>query len=675
MKDLIPALGLFLALASPATAQRPCDAEVFRAFDFWEGRWRVEDARGLLAGYNTIRPLLDRCALEEHYTAPSGFEGRSLNLYDASRGVWHQTWRDNRGLLLVLEGGPRDGAMAMEGTTRDTTGVEVRHRITWSRMGHDPDRVRQLWERSTDGGATWTTAFSGTYVRVSSSVQWDVLIRRATILDGTGAPGFTGDVAVRGDRIVRVSPDPLPVGRARRVIEAEGLVVSPGFVDLHTHLDPILRLPGAESHIRQGVTTALGGPDGGGPWPFAPYLDSIAALGTGMNVGFLVGHNSVRRAVMGLENRKPTPAELRRMEGMVARAMDEGAWGISTGLKYLPGAFSDVDEVVALSSVAGRMGGIYTSHLREEGLGLMEGVAEALEIGRRAEIPVILTHHKVVGQPMWGASARTLAMVDSARAAGTDVMIDQYPYTASYTGITVLVPAWAMAGGTDSLLARMEDPALADSIRKGIEFNIINDRGANDLSRVQFARVPWDRSLEGRTLKDWAAQRGLEPTPATGARLVIEAVRRGGASAIYHAMDEGDVVAIMKHPFTAVASDGRLTQPGEGHPHPRWYGTFPRVLGRYVREKGVLTLPEAVRKMTALPAARMGIRDRGQIRAGWYADLVLFDPETVADRATFTDPHQYPVGIRYVMVNGRFAVDQGMYHDIRSGRVLRRGHD
>jgi dihydroorotase/N-acyl-D-amino-acid deacylase len=459
------------------------------------------------------------------------------------------------------------------------------------------------------------------------------------------------------------------------VIEAEGLVVAPGFVDIHTHLDPLLRLPGGESHVRQGVTTALGGPDGSSPWPLEAYLQEADSLGVGLNVAYTVGHNTVRRAVMGLEDRAPTSDELEEMRRLVAREMDAGAWGLSTGLKYLPGAFSEVDEVVELARVASVRGGLYTSHLREEGLGLLESVAEAIEIGRRAEIPVVLTHHKVVGAPMWGSSSRTLAMVDSARAAGTDVMIDQYPYTASYSGITILVPAWAMAGGTDALLERMDDPVLADSILAGIEDNIVNDRGGNDLRRVQFGLVPWDRSLEGRTLYDWAIREGLEPTPATGARLVVEAVRRGGASGIYHAMSEEDVEAIMGHPQTMIGSDGRLVAPGDGHPHPRWYGTFPRVLGLYARERGLLSMEQAIRKMTAMPAARIGLRERGQLRTGWYADLVVFDPETVRDRATFQEPHQYPDGIPYVLVNGQLVVESGSFRDVRSGRVLKRGRD
>ena len=668
---------LFLA-GNPGRAlaqSAPCADEAHRHFDFWEGRWVVRAANGGLAGHNTLTVSLGECVLQEHYTTPSGYEGRSLNVYDASRGVWHQTWTDNTGLLLVLEGGYEDGRMVMQGETVGPDGAVTRNRITWSRMDGSPDRVRQFWEISTDGGASWSTAFDGHYLRQSSAADWDLLLRGGTVLDGSGGPGFRADVAIRGDRIVRVSRSPLDPGRAARVIDAAGKVVAPGFVDIHTHLDPLLRLPGGESHVRQGVTTALGGPDGGSPWPLDEYMARAESQGVGLNVGYMVGHNTVREAVMGLEDRAPTPSELDEMRAMVARGMDDGAWGISTGLKYLPGAFSEVDEVVELSKVAAERGGFYTSHLREEGLGLLEGVSEALEIGRRADIPIVLTHHKVVGAPMWGSSARTLAMVDSARAAGTDAMIDQYPYTASYSGITILIPAWAMQGGSDALLVRMEEPALADSILAGIAYNIVNDRGGNDLRRVQLALVPWDRSLEGRTLYDWAMRDGLEPTPETGAQLVVEAVRRGGASGIYHAMSEEDVEAIMAHPQTMIGSDGRLVAPGDGHPHPRWYGTFPRVLGLYARDRGVITLEQAVRKMTAMPAERIGLRERGQIRAGWFADVVVFDPATVADRATFAEPHQYPVGIDYVLINGQVAVDAGAYHDVRSGRVLKRGRN
>jgi dihydroorotase/N-acyl-D-amino-acid deacylase len=299
-------------------------------------------------------------------------------------------------------------------------------------------------------------------------------------------------------------------------------------------------------------------------------------------------------------------------------------------------------------------------------------VAEAIRIGREASIPVVLTHHKVVGAPMWGSSARTLAMVDSARAEGVDVMADQYPYTATYTGISILVPPWALAGGTGAFLQRVDDPAVRDSVVAGIVWNIENDRGGGDLARVQLARVEWDQTLEGRTLRDWAEREGLSATPEVGAELVIEAIRRGGGNAIYHVLDEGDVERIMRHPMTAIASDGRLSELGVAHPHPRWYGTFPRVLGVYVRERGVLTLEEAVRKMTSLPADRLGLGDRGRLVEGAWADLVVFDPARVIDRATFEEPHAYPEGIPYVFVNGVPVVDNGAFRDVRPGRVLRR---
>ena len=507
---------------------------------------------------------------------------------------------------------------------------------------------------------------------VPAAPAYDLLITGGTVIDGTGAPGYRADVAVKDGRIAAMSRERIPASRAARVVDATGLVVAPGFVDLHAHLDPLLRLPGAESAVRQGVTTALGGPDGGSPLPLAPYLDSARTLGLGINVAFLAGHNTIRERVMGEANRSPTAGELARMQALVGESMRDGAWGLSTGLKYIPGAYSETGEVVALATVAADSGGIYTSHLREEGLGLIESVAEAIEIGRRARIPVVLTHHKAVGKPMWGASARTLAMIDSANAAGLDVMADQYPYTATYTGIGVLVPAWAMADGDTAFERRLGDPALRDSIVQGIVFNILNDRGGGDLRRVQLARVAWDRSLEGRTLHDWAEAQRLPPTPEIGAALVIEALRRGGASAIYHVLDEGDVERIMRHPRTLVASDGRLVRPGEGHPHPRWYGTFPRVLGTYVRDRGVLRLEEAIAKMTAMPAARLGLADRGRIAEGLAADLVVLDPATVADRATFEAPHQYPAGIPWVIVNGVPVVERGSFTGRRPGLVLRR---
>jgi dihydroorotase/N-acyl-D-amino-acid deacylase len=503
--------------------------------------------------------------------------------------------------------------------------------------------------------------------------EYTLLLRGGTIVDGTGAARYAGDVALQGDRIAAVSRTPIAASRAARVIDVTGLVIAPGFIDLHAHLEPLLTLPDARSHVMQGVTLALGGPDGSGPFPLAPYLDSAQRRGLGMNVAYLVGHNTVRRTVMGTENRAPTDAELARMIALVQQGMREGAFGISTGLRYVPGFYSNTAEVVALSRAAAELGGFYTSHLREEGLGLLDGVAEAITIARDARIPVVLTHHKVVGQPMWGKSVETLRMVEEARAAGLDVMMDQYPYTATSTGLSVLIPPWALAGGTSALRQRVADPVLRDSIRRGIVEFLQTDRGGGDTRRVQFGRVSWDPSLEGKTLFDWAERRGVGPSLEAAADLVVEGELAGGASMVYHVLDEGDVRRIMQHPLTMVASDGRLTQPGDGVPHPRAYGTFPRVLGYYVREQGVLTLEQAVHKMTGQPAARLGLSGaRGCLSAGCAADLAVFDPSTVGSPATFTDPHQYAVGIPWVLVNGVPVVEAGQFTAARPGRALRR---
>lgn len=507
-------------------------------------------------------------------------------------------------------------------------------------------------------------------ISCSKDITYDIVIINGQVFDGTGSEAVYTDIGIKDSIIVTIGD--LSKAKSNHIIDAKGLAVTPGFIDAHAHLEPIFELSNCESHVRQGVTTSLGGPDGSSPWPFGKYLDSLQQVGVGMNVAYLVGHNTVRRNIMKLDNRAPTDEELEQMKIQISQAMDEGAFGISTGLKYLPGSFSEVDEVIELSKEASAKGGIYTSHLRDEGLGLFDAVNEAIIISDKADIPVVLTHHKVIGKPMWGRSLESLALVDSARVAGLNIMIDQYPYNASYTGISVLIPGWARAGGNKAFIERVSNKKLRDSIKAGIVFNILNDRGGDDLDRVQFAKVSWMPELEGKTLKYWCEQKGLEPTVENGANLVIEAQVNGGASCVFHAMDERDVENILKHPQTMVASDGRLVKPGDGHPHPRWYGTFPRVLGHYVREKKVITLSEAIYKMTALPAKNIGLKDRGILNEGMKADVTIFNPETIIDKGTFEKPHQYPEGIHYVLVNGQIAIDNKEFKNIKAGKVLRK---
>lgn len=503
---------------------------------------------------------------------------------------------------------------------------------------------------------------------LSCTQKFDLLLINGEIYDGQGGDAFVGDIGIVGDKIVAIGD--LENSESSMVIDAAGMAISPGFIDMHTHLEPLMELPMAESLLKQGATFALGGPDGGGPWPLSRYLDSLEHMDLGINVGYLVGHNTIRKQVMGMEDRKPSNEELSIMKSYVDEGMDTGAFGISTGLKYLPGTFSELDEVIELSKVASAKDGIYTSHLREEGLGLLDAVEEAIVISREASIPVVLTHHKAIGVKMWGKSSKTLAMVDSARKLGLNIMMDQYPYAASHTGISVLIPSWALEG--NQFENRVTNPALKDSIKAGIIFNILNDRGGSDLRRIQFSRVSWKKELEGKTLQDWLEMEGLEPTIENGAELVIQAQLNGGTGTIYHAMDEKDVENIMKHPMTMVGSDGRLSSPGDGHPHPRAYGTFPRILGYYVRELQVLSLSQAIHKMTGLSANRLGLKNRGLIQEGYFADITIFDPETVIDQSTFTEPHQYPEGIEYVIVNGEIEVKKGELTGASSGRVIRK---
>jgi len=496
------------------------------------------------------------------------------------------------------------------------------------------------------------------------------LISDVKIYDGSGNDAYVGDVIIQDEIIKKVGVD-LSCSNCQ-LIEGDGKSLAPGFIDLHAHLEPLPTIPSAENALHMGVTTALGGPDGSSPIKLGDYLNSLSEEGVGINVAYLIGHNSVRSEVLQLEGRAPTAEELESMKSLIARAMHDGAFGMSTGLKYLPGTFAKTDEIVALSKVASGLGGIYTSHLREEGLGLIEGVSEAITIAEQADIPVVLTHHKAIGLPMWGQSVNTLAMVDSARALGLDVMIDQYPYTASYTSISVLIPPWSLEGGRyEAFAKRCEDPVLRDSIKAGIVYNIMNDRGGGDLKRIQLAKFNWKPALEGKTLYDWALQEGLAPTAENGAELVIQAQLHRGASAIYHAIAEDDVKRIMAHPQTMIASDGRITAWEKGFPHPRVHGTFPRVIGHFARDQKVISISEAIRKMTSLPAYRLGLTDRGMIKEGYKADLVLFDESTIIDKATFEKPHQYPEGIDLVMVNGKIALQEGVLIEKRSGQILR----
>ena len=422
------------------------------------------------------------------------------------------------------------------------------------------------------------------------------------------------------------------------MLDAEGLVVAPGFIDQHAHVQTSLHEhPLAENFLRQGITTIVASLHSGEPALPARRVHSISKR-RAQRVGFFAGNTWARKTVMGLDDRPPTKEDLERMKTLVEEAMEDGALGLSTGLLYVPANYAAPEEVIELAKVAARHGGIYVSHLRNEADGLIDSVAETIRVAREAGLPAQIQHHKAVGLPQWGLSDKTLQMIDEARAEGLDVKLDVYPYTASSTTSRVLFPQWAFAGGDEAFAERVRDPETRAQIEKDMEFIFVNQRAGNDLERVQFRTVASNPRYDGRTLADLARDRGLPLTVASGIDLVIELQLESGFGAIYHSMDDEDVKRILRHPYTMIDTDGDNVTYGVGHPHPRSYGAFPRILGRYVRELGVLTLEEAVRRMTSLSAEPIGQPELGLVREGMIADITILDPETIADRATFTDP-------------------------------------
>ena len=499
---------------------------------------------------------------------------------------------------------------------------------------------------------------------------YDLLLKNALIVDGTGSPWFRGDLAIKGDAIAAIAYS--INSSAGRVVDVGGAVIAPGFIDVHTHARRgIFEVPTADNYVRQGVTTVIEGPDGSSPVPLGPFLAKLEALEKTPNIGSFIGQGSIRSAVIGDVNRPATPADMTKMTALVEQGMKEGAFGLSTGLFYVPGTFTPTSEVIELARVAGRFGGSHVSHQRDDASGVIESVKETIAIGEQGGLPTQVTHHKVIGQANWGRSVETLRLIDEARARGVDATIDVYPYTASSTGIgSALMPAWALEGGRDQTLARLRDPAQRAKIRAATITMIRDERGGGDPKNVQLASCTWDQSLAGKTLADVAQLRGGQPSIDGAADATLWIVEQGGCQGVFHAMSDQDLDRIIRHPAAMIASDGEVPIFGRAVPHPRSYGTFVRVLGVYVREKHLLTLEDAVRKMTAFPAARLGLTDRGVLRPGLKADIAVFDPARVKDTATYAQPHQYAEGVLYVIVNGQVVFEKGAMTPARPGRVL-----
>ena len=534
---------------------------------------------------------------------------------------------------------------------------------------------------------------------MKSSEKFDLIFLNGKIIDGTGNPWYKGDIGVKDGAIASIGS--LNGCEAKRVIDVAGKVVSPGFIDIHSHSDmtPFVA-PEADSHIYQGVTTDVMGNCGGSGAPmsdflkerneviaeeygikldwktFGDYLDRLEKLNTSINLVPLVGQATVRMAVMGMENREPTPQEVEKMREHVAEAMEAGAFGMSTGLWYAPSGFANTDEIVKLAEVAAEYDRIYASHIRGEGDPLIEAVAEAIEIGERAKLPVQISHHKAMGMRNWGKVHRTLEMMEEARERGVDVTADVYAWTANATGLTAMLPHWVHDGGNDAIIKRLKDAETRAEIKKdmiegvpGWE-SLISECGWD---KVMITRSPLNEEYEGKIIQDLADEKGVDAYDFAFDLLIEEDNR---VSIVIFSINEEDAMYVMSHPLTMIASDSSSICPrgyvGKGKPHPRSYGNAVKFLGTYVREKGLMTLEQGIRKISSFPAQKVGLKDRGLIREGLAADLVVFDPEKIANNATYQDPHRYPSGVHYVVVNGELVIEEGKHTGRYPGKILRK---
>ncbi|MFM2339316.1 MAG: hypothetical protein RL115_2509 [Bacteroidota bacterium] len=502
-----------------------------------------------------------------------------------------------------------------------------------------------------------------------SQDKYDIIIRNGKVIDGSGNNWYYSDVAIKDGKITAINRS--ITASAKKIINATGLVVCPGFIDVHTHLEGDEdKDPEAKSFIYDGVTTCITGNCGSSNVDVANYLHWIDSLKLSINVATLIGHNDVRKTVMGRANREATNEELKQMQWLTDKAMKDGAVGLSTGLIYIPGTYTKTPEIITLAKIAAAYNGVYATHMRDEGDSVTQAIEEALLIGKEANIPVEISHFKLSGQHNWGRSKETLSLIEAARKAGIEVTIDQYPYTASSTSISTLLPDEILADGQDSIKARLLRPAIRKLVSQHI-IDRLKKRKLKHLSYAVVANFAPDTTYNGKSIEQINLLKGRKHKVKDEVQTVIDIMMAGGASAVFHGMSEADVQRIMQYPFNMFASDATIRIMGAGVPHPRGYGTNARVLAKYVREENIISLEEAIRRMTSLPAQKFQLKDRGLLKEGMAADLVIFNAAEVKDVSTFEKPHAYSKGFYFVVVNGVLTVDNNQHTGQRAGITLR----
>ncbi|MFT3681973.1 MAG: D-aminoacylase [Ferruginibacter sp.] len=497
---------------------------------------------------------------------------------------------------------------------------------------------------------------------------YDILIKNGKIIDGTGNNWYIADIAVKDGKIQLIQK--AISATAAKTIDATGLIVTPGFIDVHTHIeDDEVKTPTADNFIYDGVTTVITGNCGLSNVDIGKYLKWIDSLQLSINVASLIGHNDIRKAVMGKVKRAATESELNQMETLVTKAMQDGALGFSTGLIYIPGAYSNTEEVLRLAKASAKFDGIYTTHMRDEADSITQAIAEALYIGRTASMPVEISHFKCSGQQNWGRSRETLAMVINARKEGIDVTIDQYPYTASSTSLGTLLPDDVLSDNQDSVNAKLSRPAVKKQVISYMMQKLAK-RGLKHYSYAVVAYYKEDTLLNGKSIEQVNLLKGRKHTAKEEANTIIEMIQKGGAGMVFHGMSEEDVKYIMQYPFNMFASDASIREFGKGAPHPRGYGTNARVLGRYVREQKIISLEEAIRRMTSLPAQKFQLKNIGLLKEGMNADIAIFNEKEVTDRSSFEKPHQYSTGFKFILVNGLLTLEKGKHTGARKGKAI-----